>query len=234
MRGNIRAVIFDLGGVLVGFKGNAFVPQTGSYVPMHNNLDWTDERVFEQERLFELGKLSPREFYKRILPLMKTKVPFSGFVSEWADFFVYRPQAIRLLKKLKAHGYKIGILSNTNITQYNAITSHYGLESIADAIALSFRVGSKKPEKEIFEAAAKGLREAPENCVYIDDLQKYADAARGYGFNAIQFKNPKQLEKELFALGIPGKRIARKPLQGRKQQKKTRRVFAKPRAFRRV
>ncbi|MDP2973779.1 MAG: hypothetical protein Q8N60_01895, partial [Candidatus Diapherotrites archaeon] len=75
----IKAVIFDLGGVLVGFKQESFVKETFSFVPSPGKLDWKQPEVIEAHRQFELGNLSKKRFYCRILPFMGEKISFKEF-----------------------------------------------------------------------------------------------------------------------------------------------------------
>ena len=201
MPGNIRAVIFDLGGVLVGFKGQAFLQETLSFVPMANIVEWNNSTA-ELQRLFELGLLQEQEFFEKLQPLMKKKLSFQQFCKKWSDFFTFRPKVFGLLAKLKAAGYKIGILSNTNALHWSWIKKHYNFDSAVDAVVTSFECHCLKPDKKIFNSVLAGLQEKPENCIYIDDLPKYVDAARALGFNAIQYKSLSQMKKELSEFGV--------------------------------
>ncbi|MBN2067475.1 MAG: HAD-IA family hydrolase [Candidatus Diapherotrites archaeon] len=198
----MKAVIFDLGGVLVGFKQESFVRETLSYVPRPVNLDWTNPKVIEAHRQFELGKLSKRQFYNRTLPFMG-KISFREFCRVWgAGIFVWRPAVAEFVKKLKRKGYKIGIISNCDAFSYPLIMGRYKLHRFVDSSAPSFKVHARKPSRAIFDAAVKGLKEKPENCVYVDDLQKYVKIARKFGLQALHYKNPTQLKKGLSKLGV--------------------------------
>ena len=197
----INAVIFDLGGVLVGFKGKDFVPLTHSFIPLSKNVCWNKDTAGIM-REFESGYLSPKQFFEKIVPFMKRKMRFKDFCRRWCDFFVFRPKVFRLLCSLKAAGYKVAVLSNTNVLQYDCIAKHYGFKGIIDAVATSFETHSMKPDKKIFGVVSKQLVEKPGNCLYIDDLQIYVDAAIAHGFNAVQYRNIAQLEKSLSMHGV--------------------------------
>ncbi len=202
----IKAVIFDLGGVLVGFRQESFVKETFSYVPSPGKLDWRQPQVIEAHRQFELGNLSKKLFYGRILPFMREKISFNEFSRIWgAGIFIWRPAVAEFIKKLSANGYKIGILSNCDAYSFPLIMRYYRLQRFVNAAAPSFKVHARKPDKKIFLTALKGLREKPESCVYIDDLQKYVRKARSLGMKALQFKNLAQLKKELAKFGVKAK-----------------------------
>ncbi|MDP2974070.1 MAG: HAD-IA family hydrolase, partial [Candidatus Diapherotrites archaeon] len=119
--------------------------------------------------------------------------------------FIWRPAVAEFIKKLRANGYKIGILSNCDAYSFPLIMSHYRLQRFVNAAAPSFKVHARKPDKKIFLTALKGLREKPESCVYIDDIQKYVQKACSLGMKAIQFKNLAQLKKELAKFGVKAK-----------------------------
>ena len=60
-----------------------------------------------------------------------------------------------------------------------------------------------KPERRIYEHALKNLAVRPEECVYIDDIEKYVEAARKLGINGIHYTHGKDnLENQLKEVGV--------------------------------
>ncbi len=198
----IKAVIFDLGGVLVKHRNAVFVREINTLVADPGKLQWNNKKAIRLLKLFELGRVEPKQFFKGLTPFMKEKISFSKFKKEWVKILASQPAVARYLKKLHKSGYKIGIVSTCDAIGYPDMINRYKLLPFIDAAATSFKVHSRKPDKKIFLTALKGLGEKPENCVYIDDLQKYVLAARALGMNAIQFKNLPQLKKELAKFGV--------------------------------
>jgi HAD superfamily hydrolase (TIGR01509 family) len=92
--------------------------------------------------------------------------------------------------------YKLGILSNAS---GNLLNELFKPEQIAlfDAIALSYETGVVKPDHRSFEIVAERLGVEPEGCVFIDDQQRYCDAAREVGMPAIWYQDFQQMKAEL-------------------------------------
>jgi putative hydrolase of the HAD superfamily len=57
-----------------------------------------------------------------------------------------------------------------------------GLTDVCDSVVLSFEVGAKKPDPEIYrEALARVGNPAPGSVVFVDDQERYCDGARALG-----------------------------------------------------
>ncbi len=227
----IKAVIFDLGGVLVGFRPNVLVK--GKFVPKPGQLDWNNKTVPALYNKFARGLISPQQFYSGILPFMRHKISFSEFETFWGNrIFTWRPSVIQFVKQLRKAGYKIGVISDCDAVTYPAIMKRYNLLPFIDAAATSFEVHKRKYEKDLFSALLRNLKEKPSNCIFIDDLQRYVKMGKLLGLNAVQFKNLQQLRRNLLGFGVripttKGKNIAR---TGRRPCKKQNR-FARRRRF---
>ena len=109
----------------------------------------------------------------------------------------------RLVKRLQGR-YPLYLLSNTNDIHLNYFTAQYPVfASFSDAV-YSHRVGCMKPERTIYEIAARQFGVEPGETVFIDDLPANIAAARAFGFHAIQYdhRQHQHLIEELAALGV--------------------------------
>jgi putative hydrolase of the HAD superfamily len=89
------------------------------------------------------------------------------------------------LAKVKEMGYTMGLISN--------ISSHRAgwlreieLTPFFDMMALSCELGVAKPARAIYLAAAEGLGVKPEECVFVDDVPPYVQAARNLGMATVR------------------------------------------------
>lgn len=77
------------------------------------------------------------------------------------------------LKKLRAEGYKIAIVSNTTWGSpaflWREEIERLGLSKYTDAAVFCRDVGWRKPAKQIFEYTLEKLRALPQDCVFVDD-----------------------------------------------------------------
>jgi putative hydrolase of the HAD superfamily len=79
---------------------------------------------------------------------------------------------------------------------------HFGLTGIFDAFFSSCWLGALKPSPRIFELALNLSQADPVRSVFIDDREENVASARELGFHTIRFRDARQLESELYALGI--------------------------------
>ena len=105
------------------------------------------------------------------------------------------PGAERLLRRLKARGLKVGVLSNT-LPSLRESLAHHGLARYVGGFFASCALGVAKPAPRAFLLALEGLGLAPEETLYLDDAPENVEAARRLGLRA-----------EVYApIGAPGRR----------------------------
>jgi putative hydrolase of the HAD superfamily len=93
--------------------------------------------------------------------------------------------------------YKTGILSNAWLGAREVITQKFGLGDAVDAIIISAEEGIAKPDARIYRIAAERLGVLPEEAVFVDDMEENAAAARAIGMRGVQFKNTAQAIAEV-------------------------------------
>ena len=88
------------------------------------------------------------------------------------DFAVPFPETMQIIRKLKAQGVKMAIV--TNITpellehQHKKVEA-LGIAALFDAIIYSSEVGFHKPDRRIFDHAAAVLGVSNEECLFVGD-----------------------------------------------------------------
>ena len=99
-----------------------------------------------------------------------------------AHFELY-DDAIPVLEQVRAHGLKIGLLSNSS-RDLGEFVAHHGLE--VDAMLTSHVHGKTKPHESIFQAVLMALETAPEETVMVGDtVDDDIEGARAVGMRAI-------------------------------------------------
>ena len=114
-------------------------------------------------------------------------------VDPYNDIF----QLVYDLKK----NYTLAILSNACLTHIKKLKDK-GIYDPFDPIILSGEVGFQKPQKEIYEHLLVKMNLSPEEVVFIDDLLENIKGARNVGINAILYKDPEDLKRNLRKLGV--------------------------------
>jgi putative hydrolase of the HAD superfamily len=98
--------------------------------------------------------------------------------------------------------YTLGLLSNHAKEWINYCEKRFAYHSLFTACLYSFEVGIGKPQKSIYNLLLKRIGEKPENCLFIDDMEKNVLAAQELGFTTIQFTTSAALHSELRKLQI--------------------------------
>ena len=98
--------------------------------------------------------------------------------------YVVFDSTLRTLQKLKEHGYKIGVISDTwpsTVPQQEEA----GLWQYYDCTTLSCFLGVMKPNPRMYEDALEKMGLPAEQTVYVDDLTMSLDAAAAFGIHGI-------------------------------------------------
>ncbi|HXG51147.1 MAG TPA: HAD-IA family hydrolase [candidate division Zixibacteria bacterium] len=103
-----------------------------------------------------------------------------------------RDGAVETLGRLKAQGYRTGLVSNASI-EIPLLWPETSFAGLIDAPVFSSRVGMKKPDVRIFGLACEGLGVSPELCLYVADGENYELAAASRaGLQPVLFRPPQQ------------------------------------------
>jgi FMN phosphatase YigB (HAD superfamily) len=193
----IKAVIFDLGKVIVPFDFRrgyeriaALTGIPAADVPLRIRPTGLVER-------FESGQLEPRDFVARISTVLGLNCTYEDFCGIWSSIFL--PETLvpeELLRGIAAR-YRLVLLSNTNAIHFEMVRAHYPLLRHFHALVLSHEVGAMKPSPVIYQKAVEAAGCLPEECFFTDDIADYVEGARRFGIDAVQFQSAAQIEEEL-------------------------------------
>lgn len=196
-----RAVIFDLGKVLIQFdfkRGyralEGLCPYLAAEIPRRlAGIDLVQR--------FETGLIEPREFVAEICRFLRLRVDYEEFCRLWSTIFAEPLVPEDMLAGLAAR-YRLLLLSNTNAIHFAMIRENYPILRHFHDLVLSYEVKAMKPQREIFAAALERAGCRPGECFYTDDIAAYVEAARGLGIDAVQFESAAQLQREMSVRGI--------------------------------
>jgi len=199
----ISGIIFDFGGVIVN-DGRKFTYEVlaKKFKVSYKQIERAVEKAMPD---YETGRIDNLEFFRRIARALKFSGQMEGFETLWDDVYARKSRIDRnvqkLIKRLKDSGYRLALLSNTEPgrAKYNRENYRY---RYFDLICLSSEVGVAKPDKRIYKLVLNQLKLKANKCIFVDDKEKYLLPARKLGIHTIQYKNYKQLERDLKTLGI--------------------------------
>jgi len=198
----IRAIIFDLGNVLVQVNfANMLIHQP------EDSLNKSPQEVIEaayRDDLFKQfckGEIDSLTFYKRLTEKYDLDMSFEAFKEKWCDIFEPMEGMPEMLNILKIK-YNIGLLSDTDPIHWQYVLNAYPYLQTIKKPALSFEIGFMKPHPQTYRTAADYTGYPLQNCLFIDDRMVNVKGARKLGMEAVHFENPEKLRDMLREMQI--------------------------------
>ena len=155
----------------------------------------------------EEGKISAEQFRAKLSELIGKEVTYEECKFAWLGYRQDVPlRNLDILRKLKARGYKLILLSNTNPFMMSwGLSGEFdgngnSLESYFDSLYLSYKLGVMKPNKKIFQYIIDNEKIQPGESLFIDDGERNINAARLLGFKTLCPINGEDWTKELIEL----------------------------------
>ena len=108
---------------------------------------------------------------------------------------------VSLLRRLRDAGRRLFYLSNMPLPYAEHLEREHDFVSWFEAGVISARVRKIKPEREIFDIAARQFGVEPHQLVFIDDVPDNVHAARQAGWQALHFVNAADCEAQLRVRG---------------------------------
>jgi epoxide hydrolase-like predicted phosphatase len=193
----IRAVFWDLGGVLVrthDWSGRSTWEKRTGLLPHE-----LERIVFGGEMGVQatLGQAEVDDVWTWVL--QQLKLPESERAALSRDFFsgdLVDEKLVAFIRSLRP-AYKTGMISNAWPNLRHWIENEWRIADAFDHIVISAEVGIAKPDPRIYHLALDGMGVAANEAVFIDDFEKNIDGALAVGMQTIHFKHPKQATSDL-------------------------------------
>jgi epoxide hydrolase-like predicted phosphatase len=204
----IKAIIFDLGGVIIELDFSIFFQKVIEISPLHTPHTSLYLEFWRQSDWYHQGKMTNEEFYNQTCELLKVCFAeqdefFDAFNSVISHI---NEDVFEFIKKLKATGkYKILIMSNVNESHWNYIKSkNWGIQDLfeEEELLLSYVVKMTKPYPRFFQLAISEAGCKPEEIVFVDDGLNNVRGAQEMHINAIKYTTLEELIEEFKQLGI--------------------------------
>ncbi len=196
---SIRAVFFDLGGVIVRTEYQA--PRQRLAEKFGMDYEDIDKLVFGSPSAARasVGEITEEQHWLQVMKLLKR--PAGDYERIRDEFFagdVIDHTILNFLRSIKPK-YKVGLISNA----WSGLRSYIEREKFDDAfhhLTISAEVGAVKPSAKIYEFALEQLQVKAKEAVFVDDVLENIEACEKLGMKGIQFKDPESALKKLKAL----------------------------------
>ncbi|OFY86569.1 MAG: hypothetical protein A3F72_08815 [Bacteroidetes bacterium RIFCSPLOWO2_12_FULL_35_15] len=197
-------IIFDLGAVIINIDHSLTAK---SFVELGLNIN--DPKFKNAQQIlfdsFEKGEMASQEFRKKIKSYFKNPPEDKEIDLAWNAMLLDLPiERLDLLKKLKTK-HRTFLLSNTNEIHFNAISNYlqnkfeiHDLSVFFEKTYLSYKVGMRKPDREIFDLVVSDNNLDPKKTLFIDDSEENIEAAQNLGIQVYCLDVKKESMLDLF------------------------------------
>jgi epoxide hydrolase-like predicted phosphatase len=190
----IRAVVFDLGGVL---ETNI---DTDTHAKWEKRLNLKPgelrERYFSTSWLIDatFGKFTEEEMLRKLGEIYSMNpAQVDEFMQDFWDRYCgqLNSELATYFKSLRPR-YQTAILSNGVPGARTIEQGRFHFAEMTDLIIYSCEEKTAKPERRIFEITCERLGRKPEEIIFLDDVKTNVAAAREFGIHAVLFQDTAQ------------------------------------------
>jgi putative hydrolase of the HAD superfamily len=208
---NIKAVIFDIGGVLqIGARqklNSEKMHSSGVHEHIAKKLGISIDQYFDAIDSVYAKSIEGSVNKSFVLKVLSCNLNYPAkklekmYYKYYKKIFKKNEKFFSIAKQLKKQGYKIGILSDQWHLSKEVFARKKDLKLFDDVI-LSCDVGMRKPQKEIYELALNNLNVSPEETIFIDNQIWNIIPANKLGIRTILYINNRKTVDQLKQYGV--------------------------------
>lgn len=195
-------LLFDLGGVLLRFRDEWCAQRVARRFGVPFRTVWKSLRR-HRPRL-QTGRIGLRTFWRNLARDLGHPLP-----ADWRTLWTFelerkagpRIAVVRWVRRLQAHGWRVGILSNTDASHVRVFRARRWFGGLVPEL-YSFELGAAKPQPELFRRVLSRLRLPASALLLVDDSRENVMGARSAGWHAVQYSRLGELRRDLRKLGI--------------------------------
>jgi putative hydrolase of the HAD superfamily len=201
----IKAVVFDLGGVLIdlhGDKAKRELIETYGIAPLKFDLLTRSSFESPESSITELamiGRVGIPAYLDAFLHECRIKDIEQLRVNRLSVVGRERSRVFQIAAKLKQNGFVCCVFTNTVALHWEKLCSpgEYPSLKLFDRVFASHLVGCAKPKEDAFRFIASALKIRMSECLLIDDTLLNVEMAQACGWHAILFRGPGRLLRKL-------------------------------------
>jgi epoxide hydrolase-like predicted phosphatase len=193
----VRAVVFDIGGVL------EITPDLGLDRQWEPRLGLRPGEIHERMRDIWRGGSIGTVTLEQVHQALRDRLGLdeSGAAAYMADLWreylgTANTGLIEYARGLRPR-YRTGILSNSFVGAREREQAAYGFEGLVDEIVYSHEVGMSKPDPQIYALVCERLTVLPQETIFLDDSGPCVAGACEAGIHAIHYQDNAQAIAEI-------------------------------------
>jgi epoxide hydrolase-like predicted phosphatase len=193
---SIKAVFFDLGGVIVRTEFQAPRQQLAEKLGME--YDDLDRIVFDSDSGVRaaMGEISSAEHWASVIQRLKRPASELSLIRD--EFFagdIVDRTLLEYIRSLRGK-YKTGVISNA-WSDLRDFVVREKFDDAFDDMIISAEVGAMKPEPKIFQIALERFGVKPKEAVFVDDFYANIEGCEKVGIKGIHFRDAESTLQQL-------------------------------------
>lgn len=197
-----RAVVFDLGGVLIDWNPRYLYrkllpePEVEALLATVCTQAWNEQQ--------DAGRTVAEATAELVARFPQEEALIRAYYDRWDEMLGGLIEGTAaIVEELHARGdVPLYALSNWSRETFHHARSRYPVLERFRGIVVSGEEKLIKPDARIFQLLFERHGVEPTASIFIDDVDRNVDAARRLGMTAIRFESPAQLRRELAAHGL--------------------------------
>jgi putative hydrolase of the HAD superfamily len=204
----IEAVISDFGGVLTSPLLDSFAAFQDSSGISLGHLGLAMAAIWQRDGvnpLFELetGRITEAQFLgtmgSELSRQLGRSIELHGFGERYFEHLHPNERMIEYVRELRRRGYKLAICTN-NVREWEGLwRAKLPVDELFEVVVDSAFVGTRKPERRIYEVTLERLGVPAGAALFIDDVELNCQVARELGMEAIWFRSTEEAIAEIEA-----------------------------------
>ena len=190
----IRAVVFDIGGVL------EITPDLGVDRRWETRLGWPAGDINRRMRDVWRGGMIGTITLEDVHEALRNRLGLDDqkFMADlWREYLgTANTELIEYARRLRPR-YRTGIVSNSFVGAREREQAAYGFEDLVEEIVYSHEAGFSKPDPRIYALICTRLNVPPGEMVFLDDIEACVAGARDAGIQAVRYQDNAQAIAEI-------------------------------------
>ena len=199
---NLKAIIFDLGGVILNIDYNKTLEAFCELGVVDFDEMYTQKSANPLFEKLEVGKVTNAQFFDEMRSAAGRHLSDLQITKAWnAMLLDFRLDTLTFIENLRPR-YKVFLLSNTNSIHLDAFYKTYAnqigtkpFEELFDGAYYSHQIGFRKPDSAAYQFVIEKNKLKSEECLFIDDSYQNIEGANLAGLNTIYLTPAMKVER---------------------------------------
>lgn len=193
-----KNIVFDFGNVIGRFNGKAIL----SHFCSTEDCELLAPIVYEQWAELDRGTIAYEEYIEYVVSRVPSRLeaPVRKFFRDWPEYLEPVEDTLKLIDELCERNIPVYLLSNAP-TYFAEWAAGYPVLRKFSGIVFSAPLKIAKPDPAIYKYLFETFSLDPQECFFIDDLEKNIAAGKSFGMDGLVFTG--NIDKVKAAVGIP-------------------------------